>query len=93
MLYRPTVTVICAAVAASAASLWLALAPALLPAPAAPLNGLRVVELPRVVISGVREARRVELPRVVIEGRRSSAAVAVAGSRSGAQPVMSRRGE
>ena len=93
MLYRPTLTVICAAIAASAATLWLALAPALLAAPAAPQGAVRVVELPRVVISAAREARRVELPRVVVEGRRLPAPVAVAGSRSGAQPVMSRQGE
>lgn len=91
MQIRHHLTVVCAAIAASAASLVLALAPAMT-ALSEPMDGLRVVELPRVVISAKRDVRRVELPRVVVTARREAAPVAVAGSRSGAQPLMARQG-
>lgn len=82
---RPTIAVLLASVAASAASLMLAVAPALVPAPQT--DALRVVELPRVVITAAREPQLVELPRVVVSGRRAE--TAVAGARSGnLQPVM-----
>lgn len=72
-----TVTVILAA-SAAAATLMLALAPAWVPQQAH--DGLRVVELPRVVITAPRTAQReqaaapqvVELPRVVISAKRES---------------------
>ena len=91
-MQRPTLTVIASTIFASGATLLLALAPALGSAPqmAAPEDALRVVELPRVVISGAREARPprvVELPRVVVEVRRPAQ---LAGARSGPQPLMQR---
>lgn len=92
MQQRPTLTVIGATIAASAATLMLALAPAY--APANSHESLRVVELPRVTVTATREPRMVELPRVVIEARREPAAAAdsqVAGGRIGLQPLMSRQ--
>ena len=93
-MQRPTLTVIASAIVASGATLLLALAPALGSAPRmpAPQEALRVVELPRVVISATREARPprvVELPRVVVEVRRPSQ---TAGAQGGPQPVMQRLG-
>lgn len=81
---RQAIAVVLASVAASAASLTLAVAPAL-PQRAAH-DALRMVELPRVVISAAREPRVVELPRVLVSARRTET---VAGARSGSlQPVM-----
>jgi hypothetical protein len=94
-MQRPTLTVIASTIFASGATLLLALAPALgTPSytPSAPQEALRVVELPRVVISAAREARPprvVELPRVVVEVRRPSH---MAGANGGPQPVMQRLG-
>lgn len=94
-MQRPTLTVIASAIVASGATLLLALAPAFgtpSTAPSAPQDALRVVELPRVVISATREARPprvVELPRVVVEVRRPAQ---VAGGHGGPQPVMQRLG-
>lgn len=84
---RQAFAVVLASVAASAASLTLAVAPALAPVPQqAAHDALRMVELPRVVISAAREPRVVELPRVVVSARRTET---VAGARSGSlQPVM-----
>jgi hypothetical protein len=78
---RPTLAVILASFAASAASLTLAVAPALGPLPQTAQAALRVVELPRVVITAAREPQVVELERVVVSARRSES---VAGARSGA---------
>lgn len=91
MQQRPTLTVIGAAIAASAATLMLALAPAF--APTHSHDGLRVVELPRVTVTAKRQPTTVELPRVVIEARRQPAAEArqLAGVRTGPQPLMSRQ--
>jgi len=99
-----TVTVILAA-SAAAATLMLALAPAWVPQQAH--DGLRVVELPRVVVTAQREQAAapqvVELPRVVISARRDShpaSDTAAAGASSpsqlarvpgSAQPVMARQ--
>ena len=94
-MQRPTLTVIASTIVASGATLLLALAPAFDPpsyAPSAPQEALRVVELPRVVISASREARPprvVELPRVVVEVRRPAQ---LAGANGGTQPVMQRLG-
>lgn len=75
-----------AGIAASAATLTLALAPALASQPGAAAEGLRVVELPRVVITGTREPRMVELPRVVVGAKRDAA---LAGARNASmQPLM-----
>jgi hypothetical protein len=84
---RSTLTVILAA-AAAAATLMLALAPAWVPEQAH--DGLRVVELPRVVVTAQREQAAaalqvVELPRVVISATReplpASAPVAAGASK------------
>ena len=94
-MQRPNLTVIASTILASGATLLLALAPALgTPSTlaAAPSETLRVVELPRVVISATREARAprvVELPRVVVEVRRPAH---LAGAQGGVQPVMQRLG-
>lgn len=72
-MQRPTLTVIFSTIAASGATLLLALSPALLPPPALQAQAHPVVELPRVVITGVREPRVVELPRVVVSARRTDA--------------------
>jgi hypothetical protein len=94
-MQRPTLTVIASTIFASGATLLLAIAPALVTpstVAAAPQEALRVVELPRVVISATREARPprvVELPRVVVEVRRPSQ---TAGAQGGPQPVMQRLG-
>lgn len=97
-----TITVILAA-AAAAVTLMLALAPAWVPQQAH--DGLRVVELPRVVIAAQRDQaaalRVVELPRVMIAAKREPLPVSdslAAGASSphlarvpgSAQPVMSR---
>ncbi|WP_295641903.1 hypothetical protein [uncultured Methylibium sp.] len=91
MQQRPTLTVIAAAIAASAATLMLALAPAF--APSNSQESLRVVELPRVTVTATRQPRAVELPRVVIHAKRDAAADAqqLAGARVGPQPLMSRQ--
>ncbi len=91
MQQRPTLTVIAAAIAASAATLMLALAPAF--APSNSQESLRVVELPRVTVTATRQPRAVELPRVVIHAKRDAAAAAqqLAGARVGPQPLMSRQ--
>ncbi len=91
MQQRPTLTVIAAAIAASAATLMLALAPAF--APSNHHDSLRVVELPRVTVTATRSPRAVELPRVVIQAKRDTVidAQALAGSRAGPQPLMSRQ--
>lgn len=84
------IAVIVASIAASAATLWLALAPAFVPNHAT--DGLRVVELPRVVVAAAREPRVVELPRVVIEAQRATAgAASMAGANGPLQPVMTRQ--
>lgn len=95
MQHRPTLPVIAATIAATAATLLLALAPALLSVPAEPRDALRLVhtvELPRVVVTGKRSAQVVELPRVVIAARREAAASVAAGAIGTAQPVMAPRG-
>ena len=94
----------CAAVAASSATLLLALSPALL-APSSELaaQGLQLVELPRVVISAHREpvmdgtrvdaGRIQELPRMLITAQRELGGARLAASEGAAgQPVMQRRG-
>ena len=89
-MQRPTLTVICSTIAASGATLLLALSPALAPQPAVQAEAPTVVELPRVVITGVREPRIVELPRVVITARRADATqTADAGNVS--QPLVQQR--
>ncbi|HSV70183.1 MAG TPA: hypothetical protein VLI72_08725 [Methylibium sp.] len=92
-MQRPTLTVICSTIAASGATLLLALTPALTPVPAVAHAQPQVVELPRVVVTGTREARPIELPRVVIEARRAKPTRTVVASAGAAtQPVMAPRG-
>lgn len=93
-----TISMILAATAA-ALTLVVALAPAWVPAQAH--DGLRVVELPRVVVTAQREQAAitpvVELPRVVVVAKRESlpasgvlgAAKATHLARTQAQPVLS----
>jgi hypothetical protein len=91
-MQRPSLTVSAAAILASGATLLLAVAPALGPiTPATPV-ALRVVELPRVVITGTREARasgRVELSRVGVGARGPARLATAAGT---LQPALQRRG-
>lgn len=58
-MQRPTLTTIALSMAASGATLLLAVAPALGPAavPAAPQDALRVAALPRMAVHGLGEAR------------------------------------
>lgn len=86
--------VIFASIAASVATLGLALLPAMpsAVAPEATAEVLRTVELPRVVVSGVRELRVVELERVVVQGQRIAApAASVAGLAQPLQPLLARQ--
>ena len=91
-MQRPSPPVFAATILASGATLLLAVAPALGPAISAQRDGPPVVELPRVVINGTREARApgtVELPRGVVEARRPARVAAVPGS---LKPAMQRSG-
>lgn len=88
-MQRTTPTVILATIAASGATLLMALSPALAPLP--PQAALPVVELPRVVITAQREPRVVELPRVVITARRADATMQTADAGQAAQPLMQQR--
>lgn len=89
-MQRPTLAVIFAAVLASAATFVLALLPAWLSVPATAQDGLRVVQLPRVVISAPRADKVVELPRVLVLARRAAAGnvVAASGGQHGAAPAV-----
>ncbi len=89
-MQRPTLTVICSTIAASGATLLLALSPALAPQPAVQADTRPVLELPRVVITGVREPRVVELPRVVVTARRADATLQTADAGPLVQPPMQR---
>jgi hypothetical protein len=89
-MQRSTPTVILATIAASAATLLMALSPALAPQPAVQAEPRTVLELPRVVITGVREPRIVELPRVVITARRADA-TQTADAGNAAQPLVQQR--
>jgi len=90
------------AAAAAASTLMLAVSPAWVPAAAPAHDGLRTVELPRVVISAQRErvATVVELPRVVVSAKReaqpaqaagASMPVVTARATGSVQPVLSRQ--
>lgn len=90
MQNRLSLTALSLAAGASIATLAMALAPAIAPV-AAPAQTLRVVELPRVVVSAAREPRVVELQRVVIVARRDAAPAVVVGSSDALAPVMARQ--